>query len=29
MLEDGKGKVLNGLTTPEEVARAVRTQALE
>jgi|GEM_PF-4767870 hypothetical protein len=29
MMEDGKEKVLKGITTPEEVARAVLTQALE
>ncbi|MCG9895939.1 MAG: GspE/PulE family protein [Fimbriimonadaceae bacterium] len=29
MLEDGKAKVLAGLTTPEEVMRAVSTQAIE
>lgn len=29
MLEDGKDKVLKGITTPEEVMRAVSTQALD
>jgi type II secretory ATPase GspE/PulE/Tfp pilus assembly ATPase PilB-like protein len=29
MLEDGKDKVMNGVTTPDEVLRAVYTQALE
>ena len=29
MLEDGKDKVLKGVTTPEEVMRAVSTQALD
>ena len=29
MQEDGKGKVLQGITTPEEVMKAVSTQALE
>ncbi len=29
MMEDGKTKVLKGLTTPEEVAKAVLTQAIE
>ncbi len=28
MLEDGKSKVLQGITTPEEVTRAVSTQAM-
>ena len=29
MLEDGKDKVLSGVTTPSEVIKAVFTQALE
>lgn len=29
MMEDGKAKVLAGMTTPDEVAKAVLTQALE
>jgi type II secretory ATPase GspE/PulE/Tfp pilus assembly ATPase PilB-like protein len=29
MLEDGKAKVLQGVTTPEEVVRAVSTQAMD
>ena len=29
MMEDGKDKVLKGMTTPDEVAKAVLTQALE
>jgi type II secretory ATPase GspE/PulE/Tfp pilus assembly ATPase PilB-like protein len=29
MLEDGKSKVLQGWTTPDEVLRAVYTQAIE
>lgn len=29
MLEDGKSKVLQGITTPEEVLRAVYTQAID
>jgi type II secretory ATPase GspE/PulE/Tfp pilus assembly ATPase PilB-like protein len=29
MLEDGRTKVLNGWTTPDEVLRAVYTQAMD
>lgn len=29
MIEDGRRKVLNGLTTPDEVAKAVLTQAID